>query len=252
LDGSSSYSLADASSAVSCLWQQIGGPSSVVWTNPTSLVAMFSGLIFGTYDFSLQVRDVAGNTATAPIQIGAVATDDNGVVVNADPNVDLIFGPMIAFGKNPWGYADERAMTATQLRMAAYNAQGLNPPSWTTAATGAVSYTFNGMGPAGAPATTLSSAIGSTGTLRFSAARCEAGNIRFARTEKLQKVHARLFARLANTQKDEVFFNPFRRRETLDHTAEPGKCFDRVLGVVVIPRDAIVAQKGEQLVAILI
>jgi hypothetical protein len=164
LDGSSSYSLADASSAVSCLWEQVDGPSSVIWTNPTSLVSMFSGLIFGTYDFSLRVTDAAGNTATAPLQVGAVATDDNGVVVNADPNVDKIFGPMIAFGKNPWGYADERAMTATQLRMAAYNASGLNPPSWTTAATGAVSYTFNGMGPAGAPATTLSSPIGGTDT----------------------------------------------------------------------------------------
>jgi hypothetical protein len=164
LDGSSSYSLADASSAVSCLWQQIDGPSSVVWTNPTALTAMLNGLIFGTYDFSLRVTDAAGNTATAPLQIGAVATDDNGVVANADPNVDLIFGPMIAFGKNPRGYADERAMAATQLQMAAYNAQGLNPPSWTTAATGSVSYIFNGVGVAGALATTLSSAIGSTDT----------------------------------------------------------------------------------------
>ena len=33
LDGSASYSLADASSAVSCLWQQMDGPSSVIWTN---------------------------------------------------------------------------------------------------------------------------------------------------------------------------------------------------------------------------
>jgi hypothetical protein len=164
LDGSSSYSLADASSAVTCLWQQVDGPSNVIWTNAAALMPILNGLIFGTYDFSLQVTDAAGNTASAPLQIGAVATDDNGVVINADPNVDRIFGPMIAFGRNPWGYADERAMTATQLRMAAYNAAGLNPPSWTTAGPGAVSYTFNGAGPAGAPATTLSSAIGSADT----------------------------------------------------------------------------------------
>jgi hypothetical protein len=165
LDGSSSYSLADASSAVTCLWQQVDGPSSVVWTNQNAPISTLNGLIFGTYDFTLQVTDVAGSTTTAPLQIGAVATDNNGVVVNADPNVDLIFGPMIAFGQNPWGYADERAMAATQLRMAAYNAQGLNPPSWTAAGTGTVSYTFNGEGPAGAPATTLSKPISSTGTI---------------------------------------------------------------------------------------
>lgn len=178
LDGSASYSLADASSAVSYYWQQIDGPSTVIWTNQNLATPTMNGLIFGTYDFSLQVRDVAGNTATATLQSGAVATDDNGVVVNADPNVDLIFGPMIAYGKNPWGYADERAMTATQLRMAAYNAQGLNPPSWTTAENGTVSYIFNGVGAAaGLPGTTLSNAISTPTSTSISVANASLLNL---------------------------------------------------------------------------
>ncbi len=116
------------------------------------------------------MTDVAGNTSSASLQAGAVATDDNGVVVNADPNVDKIFGPMIAYGKNPWGYADERAMTATQMRIAAYNAQGLNPPSWGTALPGTVTYIFNGAGLAGAPAAKLSSAIASASATSISVA----------------------------------------------------------------------------------
>jgi hypothetical protein len=159
LDGTASYSLADASSAVSCVWRQTDGPSNVIWTNQNAAIPTVNGLIFGTYDFSLQATDVAGNTSNASLQVGAVATDENGVVINADPNVDKIFGPMIAYGKNPWGYADERAMTATQLRMEAYNAQGLNPPSWDTGLPGTVTYIFNGAGLAGAPAARLSSAI---------------------------------------------------------------------------------------------
>jgi hypothetical protein len=170
LDATASYSLADASSAVSCAWQQTDGPSSVIWTNQNTPTPTLDGLIFGTYDFSLQVTDVAGSTSSANLQVGAVATDDNGVVINADPNVEKIFGPMIAWGRNPWGYADERAMTATQLRIAAYNAQGLNPPSWDTALPGTVTYIFNGAGLAGGPATTLSSAITSASATSISVA----------------------------------------------------------------------------------
>ena len=101
LDGSYSYSLADSSSAVSYSWQETSGPTPVVWSDNTAATPTMTGLVFGTYNFSLQVTDVNGSTNTATLQVGAVATDNNGVVINADPNVDKIFGPMIAFGKNP-------------------------------------------------------------------------------------------------------------------------------------------------------
>jgi hypothetical protein len=176
LDGTASYSLADASSTVSCVWQELNGPSTVVWTNQNSLTPTLNGLVFGTYDFSLQVTDAAGSIATAKLEVGAVATDDNGVVVNADPNVDKIFGPMIAFGKNPWGYADERAITATRLRMAAYTSFGINPPSWATSGSNSnlratVSYTFNGVGgPAAAPGTVLAKPVSDSSSTTFSIA----------------------------------------------------------------------------------
>lgn len=142
LDGRASYSLADASSQVSYFWQLQDGPSYVRFNNRTSSTPTIRGLIFGTYHFILRVTDAAGSSSTSILEAGAVATDDNGVVINADPNVDKIFGPMIAYGRNPWGFADERAMSATRLRAAAYQAQGLNPPSWETPSAGTVSYWY--------------------------------------------------------------------------------------------------------------
>ena len=68
----------------------------------------------------------------------------------------------------------------------------------------------------------------------------EGDDVCFARTEKIQKVQAGVFARLAHTQQDEVFFNSLRRGKTFDGTAEPSERFDRVLGVVVVPRNTIV------------
>lgn len=165
LDGSASYSLADETPAVSYQWQQLSGPSTVSWTNQNSATPTMEGLVFGTYSFSLQVRDAAGRIAQKQIEVGAVATDDNGVVINADPNVDRIFGPMIAFGKNPWGYADERAMSATRLRAASYKQFGLDHPLWENAGPGTVTYTFNGKGGyAAGPGSTLTRAVDANGT----------------------------------------------------------------------------------------
>ena len=140
LDGSQSFSLADGSSQVTYQWQQLTGPTTVRWSDTTSGTPTIEGLIFGTYTFQLTVKDVAGSTNSATFQVGAVATDANGVVVQADPNADKLFGPMIAFGQNPWGYADERALRATTLRSAAYDAQGLTTPTWTVPLSGTVTY----------------------------------------------------------------------------------------------------------------
>ena len=142
LDGSQSFSLADASSQVSYQWAQLSGPTTVQWSDTTAATPTIQGLIFGSYTFQLTVKDVAGNTASTTLQTGAVATDANGVVVQADPNADKLFGPMIAFGQNPWGYADERALRATTLRSAAYDAEGLTNPTWTVPLAGTITYPF--------------------------------------------------------------------------------------------------------------
>jgi hypothetical protein len=146
LDGTASYTLADGSSAVSYAWKQLSGPSTVLWQGSNTAMPTITGLIFGSYQFQLQVRDAAGNVATSVLNAGAVATDDNGVVVNANPAADAIFGPMIAFGKNPWGWADARNIAMENLQKDTF----AKPPSWGAPAESAtVSYRFYGTHPAG-------------------------------------------------------------------------------------------------------
>ncbi len=138
LDATASYSLADASSAVSYQWQEVSGPTTVKWSARDSATPTVTGLIFGTYRFRLQVSDASNKTASMDLDVGAVATDDNGVVIQANPAADLIFGPMIALGKNPWQYEDYIALHSAQLRSTAYAA--ISPPSWINNLAGTISY----------------------------------------------------------------------------------------------------------------
>jgi hypothetical protein len=156
LDGSNSYTLADGTSAVAMMWQQLSGPSTVLWDNKTLVQPTITGLIFGSYRFQLEVTDSAGKKATSTLDVGAVATDKNGVVVQANPAADAIFGPMIAFGKNPWGYADERNLKMENLQKDRY----AQTPTWANPAEPAtVDYTFFGNP---SPKTRLQSGISAT------------------------------------------------------------------------------------------
>lgn len=174
LDCTHSYSQADTSATVNCSWAMISGPSPPAWSNLSDPQPTLTGIAFGTYTFQLTVTDAAGNTATTTIQIGAVNYDDNGVLIPSDPKVTELFGPMIAFGQNPWGYADERAQRAVVLQNASFLSQQLDHPTWMTPGQGTVSYPFSGKGPGpGATCTTLTNDITATSsTLAVADASC--------------------------------------------------------------------------------
>lgn len=158
LDGSASYSMADGDSSVTYLWQQLSGPSTLIWKNRDKAQPTITGLIFGDYTFRLQVTDVKGNKANATLEAGAVATDANGVVVNANPAADALFGPMIAFGKNPWGWADARNLAMENLQKNTY----ATPPTWSSPAENhPVTYRYFGIT---SPLTTLSADLSPTAT----------------------------------------------------------------------------------------
>jgi hypothetical protein len=80
----------------------------------------------------------------------------------------------------------------------------------------------------------------------------EGVNVLLARAEEVQKVHAHVFAGLANAEKDEVFPNRFRGPTPLNNIPQCRKSFDGMLRVVVIPRNAIVLKKREELVSVLL
>ena len=138
LDGTSSFSLADSGSTVTYFWQQLSGPSSVTWSSRTAAQPVINGTVFGSYVFQLTVTDPAGVSAVSTLDVGCVATDANGVVVQANPAADLLFGPMIAFGKNPWPFQDYITLHSAQIRSSYIASQ---TPEWTTLLPGTISFT---------------------------------------------------------------------------------------------------------------
>src|SRR5208282_3471385 len=80
----------------------------------------------------------------------------------------------------------------------------------------------------------------------------EVVNVLFARTEEIQKVHAHVFAGLADAQENQVFLYAFWRGYAFDCPTQSRKRFDGMLGIVVVPRYAIKTQKREQLVSVLL
>lgn len=136
----------DASPNVSCFWQRLSGPSQVFINDRNSQLPTLSGLIFGDYNIQLTATDAGGLSSTVTEHIGVVSTDNNYVVVNADPNVDNLFGHMIAWGHNPWGFADKFHKHASDLRKAVYDSTGWTNYQWEKPASGTVSYYVNGVG----------------------------------------------------------------------------------------------------------
>lgn len=108
-DGSKSLSFTD-NAPTTFRWQEVdmGSNPPLILDNWSSPVLQIRGAVFGTYSLKLTVTDDAGNSGESVLTFGSVAMDSNGVIVNANPTVDAIFGPMIAFGKNPWPWADSR------------------------------------------------------------------------------------------------------------------------------------------------
>lgn len=105
LDGSGSYSLID-SPALRYFWSQLDGRTQLHWSDRTIAQPVVTGLVFGEYKVRLTVTDASQQTASADLTLGAVATDDNGVVIYPDSKLDYLFGPVMRFGVNPWSWAD--------------------------------------------------------------------------------------------------------------------------------------------------
>ncbi|WP_031494835.1 PKD domain-containing protein [Bryobacter aggregatus] len=162
LNGLSSYSQADNGSVVSYRWRQMEGPSQLIWDDETSPTPTIRGAVFGSYKLRLTVIDALGVRGSKTVDLGAVATDNNGVVIHANPDADKIFGPMIAFGKNPWAYADDAAMRGVQIRAKDYVTKFSSPPEWTKPLDGTISY--NATGDYTSVATNLSAPVTASST----------------------------------------------------------------------------------------
>lgn len=160
LDGTNSFSQNDSTSAVSYFWQQLSGPNALLWDSHTSGAPRPKGNIWGDYNMQLVVTDAGGLQSTSTAHIGSVAMDANNVVVQWAPYTDDLFGPMIGFGYNPWGYPDYWQQHSQIIRAGDDGYGGVyrtspglpwttgtqNKPQWEYLSAGTVDYWWNGIG----------------------------------------------------------------------------------------------------------
>jgi hypothetical protein len=117
LDASGSYPL-DGGNSVSYDWRQVSGPVTLTWNGPRTAKPGITGMVFGTYVFQLRVTDSSGQTSTCTLKDGAVATDNNNVVITGNSLVDTLLGPMVRLGTNPWPWFDNRHIAAGNVQTA--------------------------------------------------------------------------------------------------------------------------------------
>lgn len=139
LDGSGSYSM-NGSSPLTFIWKELSGPSSVSFSG-SATQPMVNGLVFGSYVFQLTVTDSSGQPSSCTVKDGAVASDDNGVVITNNPTLDALIGPQIRFGANPWPWFDNRQQAAANLQ--SQNLDLYYKSFWDTPSPGSVTVAAN-------------------------------------------------------------------------------------------------------------
>lgn len=153
-------------------WTITAGPNSPTITSPASAVTAVTGIVAGQYTAHLVVTDSMMATNAVDLTIGAIGIDSVGNVIPTDSAVTDLFGPIKAWGYNPWCAEDERNVTAYKELYATLAAPStyapsysdLNP-SWVNNQPGTVSYYWNGVGNSSGlttPVASLTSGINGT------------------------------------------------------------------------------------------
>jgi hypothetical protein len=134
LDGTNSYPL-NGASPLTYLWQQLSGPTSVRWFGQDTARPVVTGTVFGSYVFQLTVTDSSGQSSFCRVKHGFTATDRNHLVITWNSAMDMLLGPMIQYGTNPWPWFDDRHRADADLQAA--NLDTYFRPYWETDTLGA-------------------------------------------------------------------------------------------------------------------
>jgi hypothetical protein len=108
LDGSQSFTSNDDAS-LKFLWEQLSGASTGHFADPTAAKTTFTASAPGTYKIRLTVTDSKGATSSAEVKMGAVPTDDDGIVIMGS-SARTAFGPLTMSGTSPWPWYDYAEM----------------------------------------------------------------------------------------------------------------------------------------------
>ena len=76
--------------------------------------------------------------------------------------------------------------------------------------------------------------------------------IGFARTEELEEIQSSVVAALANAQQDEVVFDGSFSEAASNYVANFRERLDCMFRIVVVPRNTVMVQKGEEFVSVLL
>ena len=80
---------------------------------------------------------------------------------------------------------------------------------------------------------------------------CKRVNVFLARAQEIEEVHTPVFAGLADAEQDQISLDTIFCRDAVEYMAKFGERFDRVFSVVVVPRNPIVIEKREEVLAML-
>ncbi len=142
LDGSFSYPLGN-DKPLSYSWSLAKGPSTVTFSSQSDVLTTFVPAAFGTYIIKLTITETdTSASSSVELSIGAVKTDDHGVVIPEDPKTSLLFGPLIIWGESPWPWLDERNYaTVEQFLWHLENNPNFNGEDFMTSLPGTISVT---------------------------------------------------------------------------------------------------------------
>jgi hypothetical protein len=140
LAGSASAAL-DGGTFLSYVWQLASGPPGLNWSSHSAANPQIRGLVFGSYVFQLTVTDSSNQSSVCTVKHGAVATDDNNIVVTNNPAVDTLLGPMVRYGANPWPWFDNRNKQAADNQNSIMDVYF--PAWWDTPGPGTITVTTN-------------------------------------------------------------------------------------------------------------
>ncbi len=140
LDGSGSYPL-DGGTFLSYVWQLASGPAGLRWSSHIVTGPQIKGLVFGSYVFQLTVTDSSKQSSVCTVKHGAVAADNNNIVITNNTAVDTLLGPMVRYGASPWPWYDNRHKQAADNQNSIMDVYF--PAWWDTPGPGTVTVTTN-------------------------------------------------------------------------------------------------------------
>lgn len=127
-------------STPSYLWQQVSGPTTLIWSSRTAAAPVITGTS-GTYNLQLTVTGSSGSTSCT-VKEGFVTTDSNNVITTGNSLIDDLNGPQVMMGTNAWTWYDVKQVSEAN-KYVQYLATGAayNNPFWNTAGAGTITYT---------------------------------------------------------------------------------------------------------------